>query len=456
MAVAEERRQYRLGDAPGRLPLLGNALRIFRDPLNYLPTLREQGDVVRVRLGRGTAYMAVTHDMVQEVLLNPRVFDKGGEFIDKMRVILGDGVGTCSSRTHKRQRGFIQPAFQKAKIEAYGAVMARHVAELVESWRPGQEVNLPEEISRLTTRVTAQLMFSDERIGVAAITEVQRSFPVVWRGVYRRMMVPLPVVHQVPTKANREFRLALRRLEDVISGMLAGYRAGTRPDEDFLSILLSARDEQGVGLSDTEIRDELMTVLAAGVETPASGLTWALYLLSRHPGIEARLHEEVDSVLNGRTATDADFPALPFTNRVVNEALRLYPPVWFITRRATVDTTLGGHDIPAGASILFSPYALHRDPAVFTDPDAFQPDRWLPENLRTLPRNAVISFSGGTRKCLGDVLANHEMTIALAAITARWTLRHKPGHTLRPVAKAELTTGDLPMILQPRRPGNAS
>lgn len=456
MAVAQENGSYRLGDAPGRLPFLGNAVQIFRDPLTYLPALREQGDVVRVKLGRDIAYMAVTHDVVQEVLHNPRVFDKGGEFIDKMRVILGDGVGTCSVETHKRQRGFIQPAFHKAKITAYSDVMAKHVAELVDSWRSGQEINLPEEISKLTTRVTAQAMFSDEQVSGDAIAEVQRSFPIVWKGVYRRMMVPLPVVHKVPTPANREFRRALQRLEDVISAMMVSYREDSRPHDDILSILLSARDEQGEGLTDNEIRDELMTVLAAGVETPASGLTWALYLLSQHPEIEARLHEEVDSALDGRTATDADYAALPFTNRVVNETLRMYPPVWFITRRAVVDTTLAGHEVPRGSSILFSPYALHRDPAVFTDPDAFVPDRWLPDNLKKLPRNAVISFSGGTRKCLGDVLANHEMTIALASIASRWKVRHKPGHTLKPVAKAELTTGDLPMIVEARGAGSVS
>ncbi|MFD9963689.1 cytochrome P450 [Amycolatopsis sp. NPDC058986] len=456
MTVTEEGRQYRLGDAPGQVPLLGNALRIFRDPLTYLPALREQGDLVRVKLGRSIAYLAATHDVVQEVLHKPREFDKGGEFIDKMRVILGDGVGTCSVKTHKRQRAFIQPAFTKGKISGYTEVMSRHVAELLTAWRPGQEIDLPEEMSRLTTRVTAQAMFSDERISGEAIAEVQRSFPVVWKGVYRRMMFPLPLVHEVPTKANRDFRRALRRLDDVIAGMSETYRRHDGPREDILAILLAARDEHGAGLTDEQIRDELMTVLAAGVETPASGLTWALYLLSQHPGVESRLHEEVDSVLAGRTAVDADFPELPFTNRVVNEALRMYPPVWFITRRAVVDTKLAEHDIPAGASILFSPYALHRDPAVFTDPDAFLPDRWLPENLKKLPRNAVISFSGGTRKCLGDVLANHEMTIALASVAARWKLRHKPGHVLKPVAKAELTTGELPMILEPRGPEGAS
>ncbi|GAA1994426.1 cytochrome P450 [Amycolatopsis minnesotensis] len=451
MTVTEESRQYVLGDAPGRLPLLGNALQIFRNPLDYLPALRQQGDLVRVRLGRSTAYFAATHDVVQEVLHRPREFDKGGEFIDKMRVILGDGVGTCSVKTHKRQRAFIQPAFTKGKIAGYSAVMARHVADLVGSWHGGQEIDLLEEMSKLTTRVTAEAMFSDQQVSAEAIAEVQRSFPVVWKGVYRRMTVPLPVVHDVPTKANQDYRRALRRLENVISSMRDAYRQGNGPQEDILSILVSGRDENGAGLTDEQIRDELMTVLAAGVETPASGLTWALYLVSQHPDAESRLHEEVDSVLGGRTAVDADFPALPFTNRVVNEALRMYPPVWFITRRAVVDTELAGHAIPSGASILFSPYALHRDPAVFTDPDAFVPDRWLPENLKKIPRNAVISFSGGTRKCLGDVLANHEMTIALASIAARWKIRHKPGHTIKPAVKAELTTGHLPMIVEARR-----
>ncbi|OXM53990.1 cytochrome P450 [Amycolatopsis thailandensis] len=450
MTITSESSQYRLGDAPGRIPVLGNALKIFKDPLTYLPRLRDQGDVVRVRLGPGVAYMAVTHDVVQEVLHRPRVFDKGGEFIDKMRVILGDGVGTCSVTTHKRQRAFIQPAFQKHKITGYTEVMAKHVADLVGSWRFGQEIDVLEEMSKLTTRVTAQAMFSDDDLGAEAIAEVQRSFPVVWKGVFRRMMLPLPVVHEVPTKANQDYRQALARLEGVINSMVNAYREDGREHDDILSVLLAARDEDGTAMTDLEIRDELMTILAAGVETPASGLAWALYLTSTHPDVEAKLHEEVDSVLNTRTATPDDYPRLPYTNRIVNEALRMYPPVWFITRRAVVDTTLGGHHVPAGSSILFSPYALHRDPAVFAAPNTFDPDRWLPERLRELPKNAVISFSGGSRKCLGDVLANHEMTIALASIAARWRLREKAGHQLKPVPKAELTIGHMPMTVEPR------
>ncbi|RSN39903.1 cytochrome P450 [Amycolatopsis sp. WAC 04197] len=455
MTITSESSQYRLGDAPGRVPLLGNALKIFKDPLTYLPRLRDQGDVVRVRLGSGTAYMAVTHDVVQEVLHRPRVFDKGGEFIDKMRVILGDGVGTCSVHTHKRQRAFIQPAFQKHKITGYTEVMAKHVAELVDSWRPGQEIDVLAEMSELTTRVTAQAMFSEGDLGTEAIAEVRRSFPVVWKGVFRRMMLPLPVVHELPTRANQDYRQALARLEAVIESMVAAYRADDREHDDILSVLLSARDESGTAMTDLEIRDELMTILAAGVETPASGLAWSLYLTSSHPDVEAKLHEEVDAVLGSRTATAEDFPALPYTNRIVNEALRMYPPVWFITRRAVEDTTLGGHRIPAGSSILFSPYALHRDPTVFTAPDSFDPDRWLPERLRELPKNAVISFSGGSRKCLGDVLANHEMTVALASVTARWRLREKAGHRLKPVPKAELTIGHMPMIVEPRETGKS-
>lgn len=450
MTVAQGDATYRLGSAPRGVPLLGNALQIFKDPLAYLPALRQQGDLVKVRLGTSTAYVAVTHDVVQEVLRNPRVFDKGGEFIDKMRVILGDGVGTCSTRTHKRQRGFINPAFQTSKVTAYTEVMAKYVAELVKSWKPGQEVNFPDEMSKLTTKVTAEAMFSDDQVSADAIAEVQRSFPVVWKGVFRRMMLPLPFVHEVPTKANREFRQALQRLEDVISSQVAAYRKDGGEHDNILSILLSGRDEDGVGLTDQEIRDELMTVLAAGVETPASGLVWSFYLLSQHPQIEAELHAEVDAVLGGRPATVDDYQSLPVANRIVNEALRMYPPVWFITRRAVEDATLAGHHIPKGASILFSPYALHRDPDVFYEPDSFVPDRWLPENLKKIPRNAVISFSGGTRKCLGEALANQEMTIAVATIAAKWRVVHKPGHQLKPVAKAELTAGTLPMILQSR------
>ncbi|GAA4020512.1 cytochrome P450 [Allokutzneria multivorans] len=444
-------RTYRLGTAPGGIPFLGNALQIFRNPLTFLPDLRHRGDLVRLKLGRETVYMAVTHDVVQEVLHNPRVFDKGGEFIEKMRLLLGDGVGTCSATTHKRQRRFIQPAFQKAKLERYSTVMQERVGELVDSWHDGQRIDVGTELSKLTARVTAQAMFSSD-IGAEAIAEVQRCFPVVWKGIYRRMILPVPLMHSAPTKSNKAYHEALAGLERVISEMVAAYRADPRKDrDDILSILLSAKDEEtGEGLTDEGVRDELMTILAAGVETPASGLTWAFYLLGQNPDVERELLEEVDEVLGGRTAGFDDVASLPYTTRVATEALRMYPPVWFITRRTTQDTTLAGHPIPGGTSILFSPYALHRDPDLFHDPNEFIPDRWLPENVRKLPKNAPIMFSGGSRKCLGDVLANHEMTIALASIVARYRLRPVPGHTIRPVAKAELTTGPLPMTVEGR------
>ncbi|GAA2811350.1 cytochrome P450 [Kribbella solani] len=450
MNVSSVDQPYRLGDAPGAVPVLGNALNIFRDPLNYLPSLRHEGDLVKVKLGRETAYMACTHEVIQELLHNPRTFDKGGEFIDKMRIILGDGVGTCSATTHKRQRSFLQPAFRKDRLAQYTQVMQNHVGELIDSWRPGQQVTILDEMSRLTTRVTAQAMFSDSKVGAAAIAEVQRSFPKVWHGVYRRMFLPVPFLHELPIKANREYREALQRLDDVIATMVAAYRADGLEHDDILSIVLAGRDEDGVGLTDEQVRDELMTILAAGVETPASGLASAFWLLSQTPEAEAKLHAEVDAVLGGRTASYEDFANLPYTNMVVNEALRMYPPVWFITRRAVEDSTLAGYPVPAGSSILFSPYALHRDPSLFPDPDAFVPERWTMDSVRAMPRGACITFSGGSRKCLGDVLANQEMTIAIASIAARWRLRAVPGHTFKPLVKAELSVGTLPMTVESR------
>ncbi|WP_246150667.1 cytochrome P450 [Streptomyces qinzhouensis] len=448
--VAPERRSYRLGRAPGGVPLLGHALPLFRTPLDYLPGLRHEGDLVRLRIGTSTAYMACTHDVVQEVLHNPRTFDKGGEFIDTMKLLLGDGVGTCPAAKHRRQRRFIQPAFQRDRLDHYCRLMHDEVTALAGSWQPGGVIDAGTEMSRLTTRVTARMMFSAD-IASDAVAAVQRNFPVVWKGVYRRMVIPLPLLHALPTPANIRFTRALRRLDDVIDRMLTAYRRDTADRDDLLTVLLAARDEHtGRGMTDTEIHDELMTVLAAGVETPASGLTWAFHLLGENPDVERKLLAEVDSVLGGRPARATDLPALPYTQRVVAEALRLYPPVWFITRRAVTDTWLAGHPVPAGSSIVFSPYALHRDPTVFREPERFDPDRWLPENACELPRNATITFGGGSRKCLGDVLANQEVTLALASITAAWRLRPLPGHRIRPVAKAELTTGPLPMTTEAR------
>lgn len=441
---------YTLGSAPGGLPLLGHALKMLRDPLDFLPSLRAHGDLVRLRLGPQQAYMACSHPIVQQVLLNSRTFDKGGEFIDKMRLILGNGVGTCNWQAHTRQRRLLQPAFHRARQTAYAGVMLEEVIALTDSWHRGDVVDVNRAFHGLTTRVTARTLFSTE-IGADAVTEVQRSFPIVWDGLYQRMINPVSLVHRMPTAKNRRFNLGLKRLNAVISEIIEAYREAGTNSGDMLSMLLAARDQEtGDRLSSSQIRDEVMTMLVAGTETTATGLAWTMHLLGKHPEVEQRLHEEIDGALGGRPPAIDHASRLPYVQRVILESLRLHPPVWLVTRVTTSDTELGGHPIPSGTTIVFSPYALHRDPSLFEDPERFDPDRWLPERISSLPRNPSIAFGGGKRKCIGDTLALQESVIALATIGSRWRLSAVPGSVVKAVPRANLSPGPLPMIVEPR------
>ncbi len=228
--------------------------------------------------------------------------------------------------------------------------------------------------------------------------------------------------------------------------MIAERRAGGEEADDLLGMLLGARDDEtGAPMADQQIHDEVMTFLTAGAETTSRGLAWSVYLLGRHPEALGRLHAEVDEVLAGRTATFDDLPGLPYTRRVLTEALRLYPPGYLLSRGALADTVLGGHLVPAGATVLLSPYALHRDAGLFADPQRFDPDRWAPERAGDVTPEAYLPFGLGPHGCLGEGFAWTEMTIALATLAARWELRPRSSRPVRPVPAFSLACGPMPM-----------
>ncbi|MGI5472151.1 cytochrome P450 [Streptomyces sp. CA-132043] len=248
-------------------------------------------------------------------------------------------------------------------------------------------------------------------------------------------------LYRLPTPGNRRYRSACTRLHRAIDGIIAERRASPGGD-DLVAMLLEARDEDtGEPLSDKDIRDQLVVMSGAGFETTANSLAFAFWLLSQHPEAEKRVHDEVDRTLAGRTATPADLDGLDYTRRVVHEVLRMYPPGWFFTRVTTTETTLAGHRLPAGTALLYSAYLLHHRPDLFPDPERFDPDRWLERSGDCLPRGAHVPFGGGNRKCIGDQYALVEMTMALASVCARWSVRPDPGATLRVQVRGTLGPG---------------
>ncbi|MCX4808821.1 cytochrome P450 [Streptomyces sp. NBC_01214] len=437
--------------APGALPAVGHALAFLRDPLAFLASLPADGDVVAIRLGPRTVVVACDPAVTREILSAPGTFDKGGPFYDKARLLLGNGLGTSSWQDHRWQRRVLQPQFHSAQIKAYATVMTQEAVALAASWQPGQVIDARREFQALTIQVLNRALFSlredDQRL-------LARALPIAFDGVYWRMVIPLESWFRLPTPANRPFTRARECLRHVAANAIKEHHRTPDGPSTLLSTLLDARTDSGEALSEGDIHDQLVTMMFAGTDTTADTLASAFQLISMHPEVEERLHEEVSTATGGRPLTPDALPALDHTRRVILEALRMFPPGWIVTRVTTTDTRLAGHHLPAGTDVLCSPYLHHHDPALFPDPDRFDPDRWLPHRNDTVPRGAMIPFGGGNRRCIGDQFALTQATLVIAAIAAKWRLRSTSPLSPRP--RMSLGPGRLRLICEPRTAANRS
>ncbi|WP_409239785.1 cytochrome P450 [Streptomyces sp. PA5.6] len=441
-----------VGSAPGRLPLLGHLLPLARRPLAFLRSLPGHGDLVSIGFGPRTAYVVCHPALADTVLRNARVFDKGGPFWEQARLAAGDGVGTCTHAPHRRQRRLVQPAFHPHKMPDYAAVMAEETAAAIRPWRDGQMLDVLAVLDAVTARVTARCLFAAD-LGPEETAATGRSLAAVLEGMFWGMLTPSGL-KWVPTPSSRRFRHAVQQLDQLVYRLIATQRRGEADRGGMLAALIASRDENGDTLDDREIRDQLLNFIIAGTETSAALVAWTLYLLTGHPHAQQRLHTEVDTVLAGRTAAHDDLPHLPYTYQVLTETLRLFPPAWMVTRTVTEDTQLAGHPLPAGTTLLYSPYLIHHRADLYCDPERFDPDRWEPEQATTLPRGAFTPFGAGARKCMGDTFGMQEATLTLATITACWKLDLPPANTTRPQARATLRPHPLHMRLHQRHPAN--
>jgi cytochrome P450 len=434
------------------LPLIGHALRFRRAPLEFIESLRPFGDVVMIRLGPRPVYIVNSPDLIRRVLVTEaQSFGAVGLILDKVRPFIGDGLITLRGADHRRHRRMLQPAFHRSSIARYVDVMHQLAAERAGSWRDGQRIVADVEMMELATAVVGKTLFSLD-LDRGLVDEVVESMPVLLEGIRKRLLAPTELLERLPTAGNRRFNAAIQRVHQVVDGMIAEYRRTELDHGDLASMMLMARDEEtGEGLSDDHVRGEALTMLAAGTQTTATTMAWALHILSVREDIQDHAHREVREVLGDRAVASEDLDRLDYLRRLLSETLRLYPPAWLLSRRAAVEVSLGGHVLPAGASILFSPYAVHRDPSIYPDPERFDPDRWLPERAKQIPRPAFIPFGAGNRRCLGEGFAWVEATVVLATILARWRVWPVAGQTIRKVALATLVPSRLPLILERRQ-----
>ena len=425
-------------DAPGgraRPPgpaghlISGSTPELRRDVLGFFTRCaREHGDLCAMRFYHLRAVLVSHPDLIERVLVaqNDRMVKAWD--VRQLRMALGDGLLTSEGETWRRARALIQPAFHIDRIRRYAQVMAARAEAAAESWRDGQILDLHAEMMRLTLGIVAESLFGLEIEPFAprverALDEIMRYFERMFAG-----HIPGPLRFLTPGRW-RAVR-AVRRLDDVLLGILRERRASGAGGDDLLGVLIAARDEDGRPLSDRELRDHLVTLLMAGHETTALALSWSFYLLGRHPEAEARLEAELDDVLGDRTPGADDLGRLTYTRQVIRESLRLYPPAWGLGREAAREVELGGYRIARGAQIFMVPWVVHRDPRFFPEPERFRPERWSVENARPLPKYAYFPFGGGPRHCIGSGFAMAEATILLAVLARRWRFELVPGHPI--------------------------
>ncbi|UXX95340.1 cytochrome P450 [Streptomyces sp. AD2-2] len=425
--------------AGGRVPLLGHGWKLVRDPLAFMAQLRDHGDVVRLRLGPKTVYAVTAPALTGALALNPD-FIIAGPLWESLEGLLGkEGVATANGSLHRRQRRIIQPAFRLDAIPAYGPIMEEEAHALTERWKSGETIDCTSESFRVAVRIAARCLlrgdFMDERAERLCV-----ALATVFRGMYRRMVVPAGPLYRLPLPANREFNRALADLHLLVDEIVAERRASGQKPDDLLTALLEATDDNGEPIGEQEIHDQVVAILTPGSETIASTIMWLLQVLTEHPEHADKIREEVESVTGGRPVAFDDVRKLAYTNNVVVEAMRLRPAVWILTRRAVADTDLGGYRIPAGADIIYSPYAIQRDARSYDRNDEFDPDRWLPERSKDVPKFAMSPFSNGNRKCPSDHFSMAQLSLITAAVAARYRFEQvsgsddstRVGITLRP------------------------
>ncbi|MGF7238929.1 MAG: cytochrome P450 [Frankia sp.] len=437
--------------APRGLPVLGHVVPMVRDPLNFLASMTHEEmagqELVRLRIGPFDTVLVTDPALTRKVLHEDDVYDKGGPVYTRIREVLGNGLATCPYGEHRRQRRLIQPMFQQDRFPTYARSMVAQIEDVTGRWHDGQVLDVPAEMLRLAARVSMATLFSSS-LPEDTMRELVSDLGIVVVEGYRRMVSPA-LINRFPTAANRRDSQARTRLNATLGEIIAERRSNGEDHSDLLSALLLAGDPtatNGLGFDDAEVRDQVVTFFAAGSETTATTMSWVLYMLGRHPEIEQRVRAEIDSVLTGSIAEFEHLPALKYTTRVVTETLRMYPPAWLISRTVTSDTELGGHTIPAGATLLFSPYLIHHRGDVFPDPEHFDPDRW--ENQR---REFYFPFGGGARKCIGDQFSLTEVVLAVATIVARWRLTIAPDARVRAVATAAVRPEGLHMHASPQK-----
>jgi len=424
----------------------------MRDPLEFLSAAaRHYGDIAYFRLGGVGAYYLSHPDYIRDVLFTQRANFTLSPLREKLVPVLGLGLFTSKGELHARQRRLMQPVFRKSRIEAYAACMADLTQRTRDQWLPGSEIDIADEMMRLTMFIAAKTLFDHDIQGDSDIVSTNLAILLEH---FTRMMSPfLRLSLALPLPSTLRFRRAVRDFDAVIYRMIERRADDQAPGDDLLALLKQATDDETKSqMTVKQLRDEVVTLLIAGHETTANLIAWTLYLLAQAPEADRLLHAEAKALLDGRRSyAAADTERMPYARQVIMEGLRLYPPGWFIGRAALADVVIGPYTVPKGGVVLMSQYVMHRDARFFEQPAQFRPERWTKAFMDRLPRGAYFPFSAGDRHCIGEGFAWQEALLILATLVERWRFELVPGQSIRPRPSVTLRPdGPIKMLVRAR------
>lgn len=416
---------------PRNLPVVGHLPAFRRDPIRFLERMaREFGDVAYFRLGPQPVYLLNDPELIKEVLVNQQQNFKKSRVLQKAKTLLGEGLLTSQGAAHIRQRKLVSPAFHRQRLMGYAEAMVELGERTRSRWKAGETRDIAEDMMRLTLGVVGKTLFSadvEEEAG-----EIGEAMDVVL-GLFQIALLPFSeLIEHLPLPVSVRFRKARERLDRTIYKIINERRASGEDRGDLLSMLILAQDDEGgAGMTDKQVRDEAMTLFLAGHETTANALTWTWYLLSQNPEAERKFHEEIDGVLEGRLPGFEDLPRLRYTESVLAESIRLYPPAWTLGRMAIEDCRIGTYEVAAESIVLMSPWVTQRDGRFWPEAGRFLPERFL-EDAPERPKFAYFPFGGGSRVCIGERFAWMEGVLLLATIGQWWRFGLWEGQRVEP------------------------
>lgn len=390
----------------------------------FADVARTYGGIASFRFGPRRIFLVSDPALIEQVLVTDAKYYIKHFGARAYKPALGNGLVTSDGESWLRQRRLSQPAFLKQRVQAYAPLMAELTERMLQNWTPGTDVDIHFEFSTLTSAIALKTLFDLDDSGDRKRFSEALRVAFTLMSVRLRHLIKLPL--WVPTRSNWKLNRAIHELFSVVDQFIAAGRAREVPGHDLLSAFISAQDEDGARMSDTQLRDEMMTLYLAGHETTALTLSWSWYLISQNPRVEERLVAEWKQVLGGRTPTPDDLPKLSYTDAVITEAMRVYPPVYLIGREATRDLELGGYRVKKGYTIFMSQWVNHRDLRYFPNPEEFLPERWLDGLVTRIPKYAYYPFGGGPRVCIGNTFALMEAALILAAVGQKYRFTLMP------------------------------